>query len=97
MAPRGSGLTAPQLERMLGNVRDDLARTKRELLAARTGSVQVPLVTPGQLAEVRHVAELLKNYADVAQSLADSVTNWANQLERFTPTTGHAPEVTPTT
>ena len=97
MAPRGSGLTAPQLERLLGNVRDELARTKRELQTARDGAVQVPLVTPGQLMEIRAYAGQLEMHAINTRTLADSVTNWANQLERFTPTTGHAPEVTPTT
>jgi NADH pyrophosphatase NudC (nudix superfamily) len=97
MPARGSGLTTGMLERQLVVVQDQLRNAQRELKTALEGAVQVPIVTPGQLAEVRAIAKQLQQDVLAAQSLADSVANWANQLERFTPTTGHAPEVTPTT
>lgn len=95
-----STLTPPMLERQLVLLRDELQATKRELEAARSGAVQVSVVTPGQLAEIRAIGARLaefKEYAAAVQSLADSVTGWANQIARIADPQPTAPEESPTT
>jgi hypothetical protein len=93
-----STLTAPMLERQLVQLRDELVRTKRDLLAAREGAVQVPVITPGQLAEIRAVANQLSAAADCARAIADSVARWEVQTARVAAALDRrASETSPTT
>jgi hypothetical protein len=97
MASR-SGMTAPMLERQLVQLRDELQRAKRDLLAAREGAVQVPVITPGQLAEIRAVASQLSAAADCARAIADAVAGWEVQAARIAAALDRkSPEEQPTT